>query len=199
MSGKNQEIERIDGEIKAIKNILNGNTNAKSVENRLGALERKKYVLGPDLIAFKSEISSLVLDVKAMAVELLLLKFAWDVVRIEIPSLVKLNDEKLLKTLSLAYNNQGPDGGWLQRLVRVPRDDPPPATDPTPSPRPTATTTPPVGSPRPTAPPPPRPPATGTTPTPGDVRSAVAGAGQVTNATNTLNGATNRLRGSMDG
>ncbi|MEU3523185.1 hypothetical protein AB0E62_04845 [Streptomyces sp. NPDC038707] len=57
-------------------------------------------------------------------------KIAWDFIKVEVPSVVRLNEEKILERLGLEYTD-----GYVQRLRRTrqqPTDDSAPATDGTP-------------------------------------------------------------------
>ncbi|MFE4668365.1 hypothetical protein ACFRI7_04250 [Streptomyces sp. NPDC056716] len=186
MSGENSEIDRIDGEIKAIKNTLNGDTNKESMEKRLGALEEKDYVLGHEFNAYKNEAVGAVSDFKMAAFEVAAAKIAWDIISLQIPPIIKLNEEFILHRFRLTYNNDGETGGLFQRLVRDHRDEPTAATTANTGTGTATTTT-----------------NTATTntgaATVANTRAATAGAQQVTNETNRLTAASGQLQARLDG
>ncbi|MEV4335453.1 hypothetical protein [Streptomyces sp. NPDC049590] len=60
-------------------------------------------------------------------------KIAWDVIKAELPSVLRLNEEEIFRRLRLEYATTA--GGFLQyprRIPRLPADDSAPATDGTP-------------------------------------------------------------------
>lgn len=194
MSGENSEIDRIDGEIKAIKNTLNGDTNKESMEKRLGVLEEKDYVLGHEFNAYKNEAVGAVSDFKMAAFEVVAAKMAWDIISLQIPPIIKLNEEFLLHRFRLTYNNDGETGGLFQRLVRDHRDEPTTATTAnTGTGTGTAANTTTAANTRTTT-------ATTNTgaATVASTRAATAAARQVTSETNRVTAASNDLRDSLD-
>ncbi|MEI5577265.1 hypothetical protein [Streptomyces brasiliscabiei] len=189
---------------------------------RLDGLEEKKYVLwGPfkhelstELTAMKKEVTTAVSDWKGFALEIAAAKIAWDIIKLELPSVLKVNEEKLLERLSLRYKDAGP-GGLFQRLERIPPErpaqtgtqdpaQPAPGSATTTSANRTAATngtaaartaTPaPAGSPTR-----PRTPAPAALPTTNDTRTAIAGAQGVANATNSAETSSGRLERTLAG
>ncbi|MDX2526590.1 hypothetical protein [Streptomyces europaeiscabiei] len=214
MSEKDPEISRIDGEIGSIRKSMNGAGNKDSIDNRLKQLEEKKYVLKHEFNEYKAEVTGFVSDWKGFALEVVAAKLAWDIIKIELPSVLKLNEEAVLKRLNLRYTDDPENTRLIHRLERIPRPEPTPTPTPTntPTPAPAArptnatpgqpangrTTTPaPVTNPTP-----PRrtaPDTTPTTPTTGETRRAVGEARGATDETNRLNTAAGGLRRTMDG
>lgn len=151
-------------------------------------------------------------DLKGFAFEVVAAKVAWDIVKFELPPVMKLNEEALLKKLGFKYNNEGENGGLVQRLVRTPREDSTTTgapANPTPTPTTPSPTAPGNAAPRQpsnsrttTPAPAPNPTAgrrvTPTTPTTGEARTAAANARTVDGAASRLTTTTARLGRTMD-
>ncbi|MVO83877.1 hypothetical protein GPA10_03620 [Streptomyces sp. p1417] len=192
MSKKDPETERIDRELKAIRE------ESKTADTRLTELEDKTVKLGHELTPVKAEGTGLVSDWKVFALEIVAAKVAWDVLKAELPPFIKLNEEALLERHRLKYKDIG--GGLFQRLTRDRPAPTAPTTDPaTPPASPSRSTTPNPAQPSRTTTT--TPPARRTTalPSTSDTRAAVTNARRVTDEQNRLTRATNDTRRSLDG
>ncbi|WDM15006.1 hypothetical protein J3S85_27945 [Streptomyces lavenduligriseus] len=133
MTEEDKKITEIRGDIAKIRAAVglpdNGTAAPKgqaSLASRVAELEQKTFFLGHEINPMKNEGTGFVTEV-------VLAKIAWDIIKIELPSVVRVSEDAILERFRLEYTDTA--GGYLERLRRVPRqppDDPSPVTGGTP-------------------------------------------------------------------
>ncbi|MDN3259636.1 hypothetical protein QWJ26_07360 [Streptomyces sp. CSDS2] len=133
MTEKDKQIAEIRGDITKIRAAVglsdDGTAEAKgkpSIASRVAELEQKTVFLGHELSLTKNESTGLV-------TEGVFAKVALDVIKLELPSAIRLNEERILQLIGLEYTNTA--GGFLdvpRRIRRPSTDNPEPVTGGTP-------------------------------------------------------------------
>ncbi|MFI9613185.1 hypothetical protein ACIHCM_16180 [Streptomyces sp. NPDC052023] len=120
------QVSELKGQIKALHDAVDKKAEAtalakkadKSELDKKADKEEKKTFLGFDITHFTQEW-------KTMVVEVIGLKLAMDVIKFEIPSLIRFNEEALMRRFHLEYRQIGGERGVVERWARIPRDQRP--------------------------------------------------------------------------